>query len=59
MSQIEQILKMLPVALEYANKNLDAVNRVREILREWENDIASTTEQYYFNQILEALDGEQ
>lgn len=36
-----------------------AVERVREVLTHWSEDIASTTEQDYYNQIIQALDGEQ
>jgi hypothetical protein len=40
-------------------KHYDAIQSVREILKEWAPDISSTTEQSYYDQIIKALDGSQ
>lgn len=42
-----------------ANKYKQVIERVHKVLALWVYDIASTTEQDYYIQILEALDGEQ
>ena len=41
------------------NKLQDTIDRVREVLQEWEQDISNTTEQKYYERIVKALDGEQ
>lgn len=38
---------------------LESVQRVHKVLALWVYDIASTTEQNYYIEILEALNGEQ
>ena len=40
-----------------ANEYKQAIERVREILQEWYQDISNTTEEKYYERIVKALNG--